>query len=204
MHSHQFLIFNCWLSSKLSTLCTYGISNWATYEAEVRTRLQKQREGSHFRHISVIFSFCLVFSVTSVFWPNYGAGLDLSLDKKTEITGNTKQNMKITEMLHSLAPKSEETENTKGKLKQTLKCSIIYAQSLKNGKQNKQQRKTWKTKTEMCLIVWRFHPPVAAVTHEHLAVEHSFQRAEARKGIVDDSQGCINHIWFQKKIQSCL
>ena len=52
----------------------------------------------------------------------------------------------------------------------------------------------------MCLIVCRFHPPVAALTHEHLAVEHSFQRAEARKGIVDDSQGCIIHSWRQKKI----
>ena len=79
-------------------------------------------------------------------------------------------------MLHSLAPKSEKTENAKGKLK----------------------------KTEMCLIVCRFHPPVAAVTHEHLAVKHSFQRAGARKGIVDDSQGCIIHSWRQTKIQSCL
>ena len=102
-------------------------------------------------------------------------------------------------MLHSLAPKSEKTENTKGKLKKT---EMFHSLRPKSKKTEKTKEKL--NKTEMCLIVCRFHPPVAAVTHEHLAVEHSFQGAETRKGIIDDSQGCIIHSWCQKKIRSCL
>ena len=46
------------------------------------TELQKHFEGPRFRHISVIFSFCLVFSVISVCWPNYGPSQLHSLAKK--------------------------------------------------------------------------------------------------------------------------
>ena len=75
-------------------------------------------------------------------------------------------------MLHSLAPKSEKTENTKGKLKKT---EMFHSLGPKSKKTEKPKEKL--KKTEMCLIVFRFHPVVAAVTHESLAADHSFQRA---------------------------